>query len=341
MKAVAICLTALLSAQPCLGATPGSQARLSLPTGSAGGSIATVKNELVTVESGSSLDLIRIANGKPGYVGSLWIAGSGQDNFQDAVLEVFVDGERTPSISADIGDLCLLAFTQGTTERYGTAHLMAESVGTRGADCVLKYPIPYRRAIRVTLTNADPGELRLWSQVRYYSGVRLPYKLRSSAITVAHRLRAVTPERQIDGSVQFLHLARGSGWVVMHNVIYAAATDYSYLEANPVMYLNGRKPGANVSPQYNSSGTEDYFLSSFYFGTVPASSPFAAISEKGNGGGPFTNSLSAGLDLLAYTGGVRFDHGILMRLERGNSAHPGTSDTNVDISYCVLYYSPN
>ncbi|MBV9655820.1 MAG: DUF2961 domain-containing protein [Acetobacteraceae bacterium] len=341
MKSTVVFVTIVLAAHLCLAATPKTAPRLSLPGGAPTGTIDTAKNELVTVESGRSQDLLNLAPGKPGYVDSLWMAGSGQDNFYDAMLNVFVDGERTPSISTDIGDLCLLAFTQGSIAHYSTSHLVAESVGSNGGDCVLKYPIPYRRAVHITLTNVDPGSLRLWSQARYYSDVSVPYKLWSSAIPLANRLRAVTPEQQGSGAVRFLNLPQGGGWVVMHNIIYSAARNFTYLENNPVIYLNGRTPGAHVSPQYDSSGTEDYFLSSFYYGAVPASSPFAAISEKGHEGGPSPNSISTGLDLLAYTGGVRFDNGVLMRLERGNSVQPGVSDTDVDISYCVLYYTPN
>jgi hypothetical protein len=204
----------------------------------------------------------------------------------------------------------------------------------------LAYPIPYKSSIHITLTNPASGSANsnLWSHVTFNQGNRPPYKLWSSGETYINRTPGVTPTQQGNGTIQYLNLAAGNrGVVVYHGIFFTNPTNQTYLENNIVAYLNGTLPGSGVYPQYNSSGTEDYFQSSFYFpGNISEPWMTALVgTQSGN-----SYSTFASLDLLALHGGIKFNNGILMRSETGQAAAPGTSTTNVDENWLVLYYMP-
>jgi hypothetical protein len=311
--------------------TPGLQSLLSPSE-----ITATAENVNVQLTPSNSVDLLNVPHGVPGYVRPIHISCTpGQPNCGDGVITIFVDGEKSPSVTTDLNNLCLLGYIAKNI-RLATPHISVEYNVNGGSTCEMEYPIPFRSSIHIVFTtSSDGGPTYLYSDMHYVKGHYIPYRLRSSNVT---RLNSATytPPEQDNGSVVFLQLINGHGWVVAHNITYssAAAGNDSFLENSPVAFLDGAS--LSGEPQFRKNGGEDYFLSGWYFTQVPAATSFSMVTAKNTQ--PSTANISAGLDLLSYIGGLKFNHGIVMRLQGVPGKPTPASSTNVTISYLVLYY---
>lgn len=332
-----VCASAIL-----VGMAASNAASLTRPLSGALGlnpsETSTFVNERLAMVANSSYDLLNVSGG-PGYVNSIWLTIDVAATGKDSIISVFIDGEGSPSCTFDLGNL--MGHNATTAGKWSTRHISYE-VGTVASFTnvpiyTFKYPLPFKSSCHITIT-AKTTNANLFSIVEYCTGVTIPFKFISSCRTYANRLVAQTPTQQGNGTIQFLSLPSGAGnngWIVFHNYVAANGTDQTFLENNAVMYLDGLAPGVGVFPQYNTSGTEDYFKSGFYWVSGTSSNNWTALTSKGTG------NITAAIDFLELCGGVRFNDGILMRLETGQAASPGVPDTNADFAWFVGYYIPN
>ncbi|MCR6734437.1 MAG: DUF2961 domain-containing protein [Afipia sp.] len=301
------------------------------------GNIKTSVLEAVPVAAGATVDLLNASPGIPGYVESLWWVIQDVGAGRDGILNVYVDGEATPSVTTDVG--AFLGHGVSTSPaKFSMKNIAFETGGTAFPTVTFRYPIPFKSSVRITYTATLTQPTAIWSIASYRTGVSQPYKLRSSGRTFANRMIGVTPAQQEGRAVRYLDLPAGnSGTVVFHSLCYAFGSDLSFLEVNPVMYLDGLVPGHGVSPQYDTSGMEDYFTSSCYFVSGLQANDWMANTSRGV---VLPGSATMALDLLELHGGVSFSDGILMTTERGNRNSGAHTITNVDVAWLVLYYEP-
>jgi len=310
----------------------------------------------VGIAAGATIDLIKISSGT-GYVDVFHFTCGPYGNCVDTVLNIYVDGETTPSVSADMGNLCALnEVNTGSSFRVADTHTSTEyNQFYNTMTCELKYPIPFQQSLHMTLT-AMPGEALtngLFTEVHYYLGVSLPYKLWSQGVTNKNAI-TLAPTQQaalLDPSsgvgyetynhLNYFYAGGGSGWLVDHTITFSNAIYDSFLENAPQLYLDGANSDGSTlnstGSSFTKAGGEDTFLSGYYFGQVPSFTPYAFISAKNTGS---DNNVSANLDLLAYTGGLKYNNGAvyIQQLPLGKN-YPG-SGTEVNISHVLLYYRP-
>lgn len=328
-------------------------------------------NENISVAASTTVDLLNISPGVPGYVHTLFLDTNSTDGVtnRDSILKVYIDGESTPSINCHLGgfglDPAITASAGSQFEADGAIvimkHLKIEWVSNMGTiDLTFQYPIPYKSSCHITLTTPSSGGYTLTSQAWYMNGY-LPYKLWSNCLTWQNRLVQQT-WAQLAGTagggnygVQFLNLPTGTeGWVVYFQVTYAnnnngtGTATPTCLENNIVAYLQGRTPGVGTFAQLDTAGGENFFQSSKYFEYAswiyPKSCSYYAIINAGTSNslkGPVT----ACMDWLDFTntfnqgGGLHFANGILLTLEVGQRTNHGTTQSTNDCCYNVLYYT--
>jgi len=297
-----------------------------------------------SITSGSTLTILNISPGVPGYVDHIWMTGLAANNMKDGILKVYVDGESTPSITTDMNGLGG-AFMTVTNTINAMKHLGVQfSTAASAPSWTFTYPIPYKSSVTITFTNIDTGTLTYYSDIHYVNGVNVPYKLWSSGVTILNRSLAVSIANQQNGSVVFLNVPSGPGWVVYSQITWANATNYSFLENGPSYYLDGTTGCAGQSTwpnaQYQVSGGEDYFQGAYYFQpAAPYWQPWMML-EKGSVSG-FGDVVSASLDLLELHGGIKFNNGVKVCLELPAGKSTGTQTTLADLAWLFLYYTPN
>lgn len=275
----------------------------------------------------------------PGVVTELFMIANAAYALRDYVIKVYVDGESTPSISHELhgfGTLYQQQFT-GPLFNRRIRHSKYGQQAAQSSSMVVKYPIPYKTSIKITLTGVAGPATQFWSSVTYQDGLSVPWKAKASAQNYANK-QTYTPTQQGNRTVKFLDLPAGAGnsGIIAHFMIGGAnAGDQTWLENNIVVYQGTQPRDGSVAPQWNSTGLEDFFRGCFYFQEGIGSFGDMFVTVNDGTKGTFV------IDLLGAMGGIRFDDGVLMAMERGLAAAPGTSATNVDLMWCVWYYVPN
>lgn len=280
---------------------------------------------------GVETNILNISPGTPGYVAAMRIALFDFTSVINSVIKVYVDGEGTPSINCDTGTL--LAANVGGNGCFSVKHLAFTYVAAHCGVFNFMFPIPFKSSIRITLTvsntcTASPTTI-------YYTGVTIPYKLISSCQKYAGK-QTYTATQQSDQTVKFLNLGAGNaGWIAFHCIAGDNSSDSTWMENAPVMFLDGASLGG--TPQYNAGGMEEYFKTSgSYWNGGITQAQWSTTSVVSNA----TGIVTAGIDLLALFGGVKFSNGIVMCLQAGAKGIPA-GDANVDLAWLVLYYVAN
>lgn len=300
---------------------------------------SVVDNENKPLAPDASIDILNISPGTPGVVTSIWTTISSLNPSMDDILSVYVDGEGTPSVTTDLGSLgSINAWKAGFSFRAHTPHLTIDYNAQAPAFSYnFKFPIPFKSSIHITLTGKGTAA-NVYTSATYSLGQTIPWKMMSAGLTYANRLIAETQEQINGGAVIMLNLPAGSsGYVAYHGLFYDNASP-SIVEVNPCAYLDGLVPNGTNVPQYNASGTEDYFRSGWSAGAGKGDNDSAIFTTPGDTNN-FT-SWSAGLDFLALHGGLKFNNGIIMKLEQGLQGGAPVVGPS-DINWLILYYIPN
>lgn len=268
--------------------------------------------EMGTFTTHTTVNLATITG--EGCINMIWIALNGAELTKDSVLKIYVDGEGTPSIEIDVGSLG----THWVSGNYrGNDHVSGEISSDAGsAGYALRFKIPYSNGVVVDIYNPTSYSGYVWGQVFYTTDYSPPYRLKSKAVTWLSR-----PTVTAGGSYTFIDLDL-NGWLVWHSMIMKGASNETYMESDVNFYIDGEG-----SPSISHTGTEDYFLSSFYF--------FDTAFHRAwmFGYRDATNKvMAAALDLLKAYGGIKFNSHLKVILDASEST------TNFDMSYIMLYY---
>jgi hypothetical protein len=190
----------------------------------------------------------------PGRVTHIWATfrASKPEQMRSLVLEVFYDGLDAPSIAAPFLDF--FGLPHGRTAPYASA-LTAAQEG-RGFNAY--YPMPFRRRLRMELTNSGPDPITLYYQVDFVLSQQaadagyLHVSFRRQNPTVPKRDFVIAeglkgPGRFLGCSVGVRVLPDGMNW---------------YGEGEVKIYRDGDE----ALPTYCGTGLEDYVGSAWGMG---------------------------------------------------------------------------
>ncbi|MGH7487132.1 MAG: DUF2961 domain-containing protein, partial [bacterium] len=102
------------------------------------------------------------------------------------------------------------------------------------------------------------------------------------------------------------------------------ATSNLFMESDVDVYIDGEGTAS-----IQTTGTEDWFMSGFYFTAGAGSVPWFFVSLIDT----TAHDMNAAVDLLSLFGGIHYSDGIVINWDCTEM-----TDTTAKISYVVLYY---
>jgi hypothetical protein len=211
----------------------------------------------------------------PGVLTHIWItiASPNDNHLKQLVLRIYWDGESTPSVESPVGDF----FGLGLGEYY-LYHSVPLSVG---ADKALNsfFVMPYQKHARITVTNDGPDKVdSFYFNIDYrYCSKPLP----ADALYFHAQYRQATHARgwtndwtsngdpkvnnrpNLSGEDNYVWLdARGQGHYVGVTMSILQNQDGWWGEGDDMFFVDGEP-----RPSINGTGSEDYFLGAWGFGS--------------------------------------------------------------------------
>ncbi|HEV7383312.1 MAG TPA: glycoside hydrolase family 172 protein [Phenylobacterium sp.] len=199
----------------------------------------------------------------PGRINHIWLTvrAGPPEQMRALWLKVFYDGLRSPSVCTPLLDF--FALPHGRPAAYVSA--LATAQEGRGFNAY--YPMPFRRHVRMELTNSAPGPVQLYYQVDYALGPQ-PADMGYLHVTF-RRENPTTPKRDfviVDG-------LKGPGRFLGCSVGVRVLPDGMnwYGEGELKIYRDGDQ----ALPTYCGTGLEDYVGSAWGMGQHAA--PYAGV----------------------------------------------------------------
>jgi hypothetical protein len=215
-------------------------------------------------------ELTLLERGGAGTLTHLWFGGS-WPGWGDTRVRVYVDGEKEPGI-----DMALF-LGHGVGWGDDTAPWGTDRVGKTGRPSGVydTYRIPFGRGVKVTAALA-PGVRQpqtFWYIVRGLTNY--PVRVGGIALPPAARLRLHRREKVGLKPLEEVEVLHADGKGLLYAVTFAAESgNYNYLEACLRAFPDGRQ-----EPLFLSSGTEDYFLGTYYFNAGAYHLPVAGLTH--------------------------------------------------------------
>jgi len=189
-----------------------------------------------------------------GAITEMWMTG-GWSGFEATRVRIYIDGESTASIDYE------LYLGHGIGWGDDSAWQSNEWVGknAHGGGLFNTYRVPFLTSVRVTVTQAFAASNTFWFIIRglenfdvVIGDLQLP---RHARLMLIKNVNVTLNPQEL---TTLASVPSGSGLLFMVT-IQAASKDLNYLEACFRAYIDG------AQPQFLSSGTEDFFLSAFYY----------------------------------------------------------------------------
>jgi len=211
----------------------------------------------------------------PGVLTHVWItiASPSEYHLKQLVLRIYWDGESTPSVESPVGDF----FGLGLGEYY-----LYQSVPLSvGADKALNsfFVMPYQKHARITVTNDGPDKVDSFYFNSDYRSCSKP--LPADTLYFHAQYRQATPAHgwtndwtsngdpkvnnrpNLSGEDNYVWLdARGQGHYVGVTMSILQNQDGWWGEGDDMFFVDGEP-----RPSINGTGSEDYFLGAWGFGS--------------------------------------------------------------------------
>lgn len=278
-----------------------------------------------------------------GTIKSMWFTTAQPQLGWYARLQIFVDGELTPRFDCELATLFMttnsrtdLTGEASTENWWGVFRFGGQQVGC------LFFPASFSNGCVVKVYNPGGGLIPEGSgfffQTAWTPDVTSKLRLTSAQIN-SQNIATVAWNATYD----FLNLGAGnSGWLVFHDLwgegFGSTINDNSWQERNYRIFIDGEGTAS-----FESSGVEDFFLNGYYFGsavfgghTPPKSLPWAAYVYRSTVTRDFDGFASIyARDMLNDFGGIRFNNGVIMRLNNDGVV----TNNGMNLRHTTLYYT--
>lgn len=190
-----------------------------------------------------------------GVVTEMWMTG-GWDGFNQTRVRIYIDGETTASIDYQL----YLAHGIGFGDDSAWQSSFITGKNAHGGGLYNTYRIPFGKSIRITAALAYEADNVFWFIIRGLEN--MPVIIGDLQLPAGTRLKLYKNENVTLEPLQYTTLAasNSTAGALFQVTIEAQSPDLNFLEACFRAYIDGA-----AEPQFLSSGTEDFFLSAFYF----------------------------------------------------------------------------
>ncbi len=201
----------------------------------------------------------------PGCIQHIWMTPTG--DYRTNILRVYYDGSDTPAIECPIGDFFASAYTSYNVFAPITSLAVCVNPGN-AFNCY--WPMPFRKRIRLTLTNVHGSESkRVFYQIDYaLNDVPADAAYLHAQFRRSNPLKAGDVYTILDG-------VRGKGhyvgtymaWQLNNNGWWGEGEIKFYLDGDtdPALSDGREVAGSTGFPTICGTGTEDYFCGSYNF----------------------------------------------------------------------------
>lgn len=285
------------------------------------------------IAPGDTLDLLDVPG--PGIVTHLWftIASPEQFHLKKLVLRMYWDGEATPSVEAPVGDFFGLGL--GEYFLYQSVPLAVAS------DKALNsfFPMPFQKHARITVTNEGSHRVDAFYLNIDYRACASP--LPADTLYFHAEYRQQTPNRgwtsdwtsngdprvndhkNLEGEGNYVWLeAKGRGQFVGVTMSVLQNQDGWWGEGDDMFFVDGEK-----LPSINGTGSEDYFLGAWGFGSHPFAYGLMGAPVKGD---EFAGSRTS-VYRFHLDSPIPFTKSLLATIEHGHANH--RSDNFFSVAY--------
>ena len=221
------------------------------------------------LKSGEEQTLYEHNTGQPGVITEQWFTGYGMN--KDTTIRIYIDGETEASLDFNLYLAHGIGFgDQNETPNipWGTKRLGHEA---KNGAVYNTFRIPFGKSFRVTATR--PNHAEFWYIIR---GVEnYPVVLGDLVLPPNARLKLYKRENVFMQTYEFLNMAHvtGSAGAVFLVTLDATSSDLTFLEGCFRAFIDGSN-----KTMWLSSGTEDFFLSAFYFEGLKFQAPNSGLT---------------------------------------------------------------
>jgi hypothetical protein len=199
----------------------------------------------VAIKSKTTFTLADIKG--PGCIQQIWMTPTG--NWRRTILRFYWDDETAPSVECPVGDFFACGWG-----KYSQVNSLAVCVNPGSAfNCY--WPMPFRKAAKITIENLDEKDMVLYYQVNYTLA-----SVGKDAGYFHAQFRSETPLKQ-KGIYTIVDGIQGQGQYVGTYLAWEVHSPGWWGEGEIKFYLDGDKD----FPTICGTGTEDYFCGSYNF----------------------------------------------------------------------------
>lgn len=294
--------------------------------------------------SGGNADSRKIAAGEtltvleeagPGVITHIWFTIASPESFhlKKLVLRMYWDNEPTPSVETPVGDF----FGLGLGDYYLYQSLPLAVGSTNALNCF--FPMPFRKMAKITVTN----EGKLPVDAFYFNLDYRAYRkaLPDDTLYFHAQYRQATPNRgwtnewtsngdprvdkraNLTGEDNYVWMeATGRGHYVGVTMSVLQNQDEWWGEGDDMFFIDGEK-----LPSINGTGSEDYFLGAWDFGSQPFSYALFGAPVKGEERAGSRSSVYR----FHLDSPITFTKSIRATIEHGHANH--RSDNYFSVAY--------
>ncbi len=233
----------------------------------------------------------------PGVVVQFWVTIGAKDKYflRRILLRMYWDGEDNPSVEVPIGDFF------GTGFQY--KHFVTPYIGMSSGGYYSYFPMPFQKSARIEVVNQTGAEVNSFYYHIDYQKLDRPLE---QDVAYFHSLwhRDV---RTKEKSNYVVLDAQGQGHFVGLNMsMQSYDGGLGYLEGDEMVYVDGE-----AQPSMYGTGTEDYFISGWYFNRGEFAAPYHGLILKDDSLGRIAAYRFQVNDAVPFKKSIRFtiEHG--------------------------------
>ncbi len=211
----------------------------------------------------------------PGCLTHQWYGGN-WPHYNQTRIRFYVDGEKNPSIDMEYG------LGHGVGFEDHTAPWGVRQMGMTGhlGGFYNTFQIPFGKSLRVTgqLAPGVKGNPDCWWIIR--GSVGLPVRIAGVHLPTNARLKLYKRENMTVARLkEFSLMETRSAGAMLLVTMAASSPNWNFMESCIRAYFNGAK-----TPEFLSSGLEDYFCGTYYFASGKFHTPISGLTHLARNG---------------------------------------------------------